>query len=145
MAAESAVMRARAAVAERKTVRLECRMAMIAAMKKVLSPSSETRIMLQEARKACVNPEVLRKRFGLETEVEDFRSLTGGSRGGRIGGEASPPAPATPPDAKMRNKGHERRRRMNPSASKGAEKDISKREEGTDLEQSGESRLSRAL
>lgn len=56
MAAESAVIRARAANADMKMVRFELRMAIIAAMKKVLSPSSDTTIMLQEAIKARLKP-----------------------------------------------------------------------------------------
>lgn len=49
-------MMASADMAPAKTVILECRMAMMAAMKNVLSPSSETIIIERDATKACTNP-----------------------------------------------------------------------------------------
>ena len=42
-------------IAARKTVARECLMAMIAAMKKVLSPNSETIITETDAMNACTN------------------------------------------------------------------------------------------
>lgn len=50
------VIRPSANMAPANTVSLGCRIAMIAAMKNVLSPSSETMITDSEARKACMNP-----------------------------------------------------------------------------------------
>lgn len=49
-------MRARAPIAPANTVRRGCRIAIIAAMKKVLSPSSDTTMTDSEATKACRRP-----------------------------------------------------------------------------------------
>lgn len=52
-AADSIVMKTKADMAPVKTMNLGCFMAMIAAMKKVLSPNSETMTTDREARKPC--------------------------------------------------------------------------------------------
>lgn len=52
-------MRAKAPMAPLNTASLGCFMAMIAAMKKVLSPNSETTITDSEATNACKNPTLL--------------------------------------------------------------------------------------
>lgn len=49
-------MSASADMAPANTVILECRIAIIAAMKKVLSPNSETTITESDATKACTSP-----------------------------------------------------------------------------------------
>jgi len=59
-------MKARAEIAPPNTVRRGCLIAMMAAIKKVLSPSSETTIIEREAIKACMNP-----RFGTDVWVVD--------------------------------------------------------------------------
>lgn len=53
---DKTVISARADIAPVNTVILECRMAIIAAMKNVLSPNSETTITESEATKACTSP-----------------------------------------------------------------------------------------
>lgn len=53
---ERTVIRANALIAAIKTVNRGCFIAIIAAMKKVLSPSSETTITDNEAIKACKKP-----------------------------------------------------------------------------------------
>lgn len=52
-AADSIVMKTRADMAPAKTIILGCFMAMIAAMKKVLSPNSETTTTERDARNPC--------------------------------------------------------------------------------------------
>lgn len=53
---DKTVISARADIAPVNTVILECRMAIIAAMKNVLSPNSETTITESDATKACTSP-----------------------------------------------------------------------------------------
>ena len=55
-AVERTVMTASAPMAPAKMMTLGCRMAMMAAMMNVSSPSSETRIMEMELRNASLNP-----------------------------------------------------------------------------------------
>ena len=54
--ADKTVMVANAEIAERKTVILLLVIAKMAAMKKVLSPNSETRITLNASTNPCKNP-----------------------------------------------------------------------------------------
>lgn len=51
------VIKMRAETADRKTVRRECLMAMMAAMKKVLSPISETTMTVSDDTKPWTNPD----------------------------------------------------------------------------------------
>lgn len=53
------VMKMSADIAPVKTMALGCRIAMMAAMKNVLSPSSLTIIIDREATRACTNPELV--------------------------------------------------------------------------------------
>ena len=57
--AESRVMRPRASMAPAYTIVRGCFMAMMAAMKKVLSPISETTMTEKEAKKAWKKPNVI--------------------------------------------------------------------------------------
>lgn len=81
---DKTVMRASADMAPANTVILECRMAIIAAMKNVLSPNSETTITERDAMKACVNPTLnqtplLGSFFGVVEPIPSCRSLGGPS------------------------------------------------------------------
>lgn len=53
---DKTVISASADIAPPKTISLGCLIAIIAAMKKVLSPISETKMTLRLATKACRNP-----------------------------------------------------------------------------------------
>lgn len=53
---DKTVIKAKADIAPTKTISLGCLIAIIAAMKNVLSPISETRMTLRLATKACKNP-----------------------------------------------------------------------------------------
>lgn len=55
-APDNTVIRAKAPIAPANTVILGCRMAMMAAMKNVLSPNSETMMTDKDATKAWINP-----------------------------------------------------------------------------------------
>lgn len=66
---DKTVMSARADIAPKKTVSLGCLIAIIAAIKKVLSPNSETTITDKDATKAWMNPRLLTPLFGVTLSI----------------------------------------------------------------------------
>lgn len=81
---DKTVISARADIAPANTVIRECRIAIIAAMKNVLSPNSETTITESDATKACTNPsETVGVCFVVWSKVSESPA-SGGIEGSRL-------------------------------------------------------------